>query len=115
MKKIIKLDDDNYERKVIESMDLLGNIFKLDDTKMYFCFNYNYKLKQKFNRIPEIEFELIKKKIKNNNIKDLFNSKYIIKYIYENLKCEKDINKLQTLFNLFPKEYIAALYIFNII
>lgn len=114
VKKVYSIDENNSEKYILEAMEFLGNVFKLDDTKIYFYPAYNMIIKNKISIMPNLNAELIKKKIKKNDIKSLLGSKYIIKYIYINLKNKDTDVNLELLFSLFPKEFLSAIYLISI-
>ena len=102
---------DNVYKKNIE---YLGKVFNIDDSYIYTIKKYNKILKNKLDNTEGLNTKLIEEKIKNKKIKDLINTKYIVKYIYnklENVKTDKQKKELQTLAILFKKELIAALYL----
>ena len=93
-----------------DSINYLGKVLNIDDTKIYFIFGFNIEIKRKFRQIEQLDIELINNKIKNNKISSLLGTKYIVKYIYENLK-ERNTTELSLLYTLFKKEFFAAVYL----
>ena len=69
-----------------------------------------FVIKRKFKKIEDLNYDLLTNKIKNKQISSLLGSKYIVKYIYENLKANKNA-ELSLLYVLFKKEFLAALYL----
>ena len=114
VKKIYAIEEKNSENYVLEAMEFLGKALKLDDTKIYFYSIYNMIIKSKISKMSALNVELIKEKIKKNDIKSLLGSKYIIKYIYVNLKNKDTDVNLELLFALFPKEFLSAIYLISI-
>lgn len=113
VKKLRNLDE-NSENKVLEIVDYLGNLLELDDTKIYLLYEFNNKIKRRFNNISSLGLDLIKEKLKNNDVKSLLDKKYIVKYISNCLSEKNKEIDLKKLFNLFPKEFMAAIYLNNI-
>lgn len=109
-KKVLNIDNLDISDIVNQSIDLLGATLKIDDTKTYFIYQFNNIMKRKFNNIESLDYDLITTKIKNNQITSLLGSKYIVKYIYENLKTNKQA-ELSLLYILFKKEFLAAVYL----
>lgn len=93
------------------ALELLGKILKIDDTKIYFYYNYIFKIKNEFKKIPKFDKDLIVNSIKNNKIKDLIGTKYIIRYIYDSINNGENSTSLRLLFHLFPNEFFASLYL----
>ena len=95
---------DNSEAKFLSSIEQLGKIFKLDESKIYSCKNFIKILKQKIKKEEVITKEDIK------NIKDLvkINSKIIILFFLSELEKGK---KHKNLSMVFKKEYKLAKYL----
>lgn len=99
--------DVNYKESIqfrtlnsyINTMEYLGKLFNIDDTKIYSYSIFNREL---FKNISKYELK------DNIRFKDLLNSKERIIFTYNNLKKEKRINSKR----LFHKEYIAAYYLY---
>lgn len=108
---VLKLDK---VEKLGMCLDLLGKAFKLDDEKIYFIYDFNKRLKNSFKIIPSYDINLIKQKIKNNDINDLLGGKYIVKYIYDNLDFNDDSN-MYLLMTIFEDEFLSALYLKSIL
>lgn len=94
-----------------ELIESLGLLFKLDETKIYDINNYNNVLVSYINNLDNLDKSLIEDKIKNNKMKSLMNTKWIVKYIYESIKKENDNKIISNLSILFPKEFLGALYL----
>lgn len=95
---------DNSEAKFLSSIEQLGKIFKLDESKIYSCKKFIKILKQKIKKEEVITKEDIK------NIKDLvkINSKTIILFFLSELEKGK---KHKNLSMVFKKEYKLAKYL----
>ena len=108
-KKKIQVTDIN---KIVES---LGKIFKLDDSYINDINKFNKMLICKFDEIPTVDKKLVEAKIKNNDLKNLVNSKYVIKYIYDKLVIDNDpkTNKeLSGIALLLPHGLLEAIYLY---
>ncbi len=113
--------------KIIDNLDYVGNfkgfsnlknpinkftkiiedtleIFKIDVSKIYNSRKINKILLEKLEQTDDIEFE----KFELGEIKKMFNSAIITKYIYQKLK---NCDKINVVFNFFPKEFAAAIYL----
>lgn len=110
IKSFLQIQDINSEEIIQDCISVLGKSLEIDDTKVYFIYQFNFTSKYKIDKLPPINVDLIKDKIKNNEINSLLGSKYIVKYIYENLKNTKDVD-FNLLYTLFRKEFLAALYL----
>ena len=98
---------DLKDQEQLSTIEKLGKIFKLDDSKIYTLTEYNKKLISAIDRI-----EL--KKTKNiENLRSKLNQQQRIKFIYKtiNHNKEKEINILK---KIFYKEYLCAMYIYDI-
>ena len=96
---------DTTEKKFLTSIEELGKIFKLDESKIYSLHNFIKELNKKI----ETEGYLDKNTIKN--IKSLtknINSKTLILYFLSNLENNKKTTKLS---KIFSKEYKLARYL----
>ena len=112
-KKIYDLDE-NSENKVLEIIDYFGELLEIDDTKRYTLYGFNKKIKITFDNIHILDLKLIKEKVKNNDVKSLLDKKYIVKYISNCLKEKDSEMDLRKIFNIFPEEFMAAIYLNNI-
>lgn len=94
-----------------ETIDFLGNLFKIDTCQIYNIRKFNKMLVERNALVEEISIDLIQTKLKNKKFKELFNSSSIVKYLY-NLLCSGDNNKeLYGIAVIFPKEFIGAIYL----
>lgn len=102
------------DNKFIDILEFAGKALKIDDSKIYFINYYNYLLRKNFQKIPEVNQKLIKDKITKRDINSLLASKYIVKYIYQIIKNEKEYKELYSLVPLFKKEFLTAIYLISI-
>lgn len=79
-------------------------IFKIPVDKVYNSRNINKYLFEELDKTDTVEFD----KFELDEIKKMFNSAIITKYIYLKLK---DCDKINIVFNFFPKEFAAAIYL----
>ena len=96
------------DEKINEIMEYLGFTLKLDDAQIYSSYRFNILLKKRIEGITNLDRSIIENKIKDKEIATLFNSKYIIKYLYEEIELNHDIKILSF---LFPKEFLGAIYL----
>ena len=112
LKRIIYNDiQRNTIKEFNKHIELLGILFDIDQTKIYTANKFNKKLISYYNSSKDEE---IKSKIKNHNLKMLFNNKYTIKYIVKELENNKNKKDIINLAILFPNEFLAAVYICSI-
>lgn len=104
--KLMKKYDLNIDEEVFtEIIEQLGSILDLDASKIYSFNDYNKLLKKNFLKVKS---DLkVSNLIDQNNIKELFSSKSVLKYIYDILDTEDE--KLEKVIKLFYKEYEEVL------
>lgn len=96
---------DTTEKKFLTSIEELGKIFKLDESKIYSLHNFIKELNKKI----ETEGSLDKNTIKNiKGLTKKINSKTLILYFLSNLENNKKTTKLS---KIFSKEYKLARYL----
>ena len=111
LKKIFRLDDKNIRKKVIESMEFLGDISKIDDSRIYYYPYYNFRVKQKFIKEINIDKKTLEEFIENGAIKKNLKDVDIVVYIYNCINKNSQEIDLKMLFHFFPKEFFAAIYL----
>lgn len=102
------------DNKFIDIIEFAGKTLGIDDSKIYFLNYYNYLLRKNFQKIPKVDQMLIKNKIAKKDINSLLGSKYIVKYIYQIIKNEREYKELYSLVPLFKKEFLTAIYLISI-
>jgi len=107
-----KTDEQSIQRYFYETMEYLGTVFHLKETKIYTIKGYHKKILKKINALENLNISHIEKKMKTGDIKDLFNSKWLIKYFM--VKIEQKGKKVHPFMFLFQKEFLAALYLLMI-
>jgi NTE family protein len=98
----------NYDS--IEPIEYLCKIFKLDVTKVYGIFALNKSL---IKELDKLEFDELGNAIFSSNIMSTLNIKNAIKYICFLIE-NKKINELNSVAIMFPKEFMAAMYLYTI-
>ena len=94
------------EKELINTVEYLGRIFKLDDSRIYSLKEYNKKIISNLDRV-----EL--KKVKNiKDIKSILNPQERIKYIYTKI-LNNDTRSISIIKNILYKEYLASYYLYN--
>lgn len=110
--RILKTKKEYEIKKVLnQTLEFLGTLLEIDACHIYSANDFNHKLIKKINETNEMSVSLIEEKIKNRKIKELLNTKFIVKYIYNLLNkngSQKDFLMLAT---IFPKEFIGAIYL----
>ena len=105
-----------HDIKVImdQTLERLGKAFHLEESEIYDIEHYHGLLIYHFMHLEPVNIDLIEQKIKDKKIKQLINSKYVVKYIYDKLivrpykpKVRKDLCGIAC---LFPKEFLMAIY-----
>lgn len=112
IKKIFSININEIKKQHVEIVESLGTIFQLYDSDIYHISKYNKKLKEEFLK-TEIDLE-VDELLKKNKLKELLNSKSIIKYIYDLLETDNK-KKLYGIILLFPKRFLEAVYLKTII
>lgn len=112
IKKHQQIINELTEISLIDTIEYAGIIFGLEETKIYTIRKFNKNLikasvNKKFEKIDKIEtkIDLKSKKINGNP--------YFIKYILEAIYNSKII--LKDIINYYPREFLVALYLYNII
>ena len=98
-KKII--NSKNWEKEYIEIIEQLGNIFEIDNSKIYDINNFNKMIIKEFEKTEKID--KFKNIIKTMDLKKILNKKLLIKNLYYNSS-----NKY---ISLFPNEFLMILYL----
>ena len=112
-----KLKNNNDDKKLMKEMnktiEYLGRLFEIDDAKIYTMSKFNEILFAYIMSTEEMSIPLIEKKIKDNKIAELLNTKFVVKYLYMKIlnHTNHDKKQLYKLSLLFPKEFLAALYL----
>lgn len=103
------IDTKITENKFNKILEDNAEIFMLPDYNIYKIKTFNKKMLKYLNETSEIDN--FSDFIKNKNLNNLFDRRKIVKTIYNQfIKNNSDL-KLSLIANLFPKEYIAALYL----
>lgn len=102
------------EEKLLDIIEFAGKVLELDDSKKYILSHYNYLLKKQFNKIPKIDEKLIKEKIDKKDFSSLLESKYMVKYLYQNLAYSEKYSEIYSLAVIFKKEFLTAIYLISI-
>lgn len=107
----LMLDDRlEYEKIMKEAIELLGTSLEIDATKVYKRTSYEVSIKKQYKHIPSFNMQEIQKKIVKKKYNELLDSKIIIKYIYQIFE-EYHQSDYVLLMLLFKKEFVAALYL----
>ena len=92
-KKALNINNLEINDFLNQSIDILGSALKINDTKIYFIYQFNGIVKRKFKKIEDLNYDLLTNKIKNKQISSLLGSELSLLYV------------------LFKKEFLAALYL----
>jgi len=113
-KMLLKSEKTKENKKMIDIIEFLGAVLKLDDSKIYWLPEYNHLIKKRFKTMPEVNEVLIKEKLNKKDFDSLLGSKYIVKYIYQILKDKEKYGDIYSLVPIFKKEFLAAIYLISI-
>ena len=111
---VLMIPEFDYSKKEFDKLiENCGNILMLPDEEIYDINKFNKLLKKELAQINLDEEIKIDKNI--NDIKKLLDKRKIIKHIYIMLEKE-DYNKkiINTIVDIFSKEYLIALYLKSI-
>lgn len=99
-----------------KSLEFLGKVFELDQTKLYHIKDYNKILLKKIKEIGNVNTSGIEEQIKNKNVRKLSHSINMIKYLYDILTQNKKTSNryLITIATLFPTDFLAVIYLITI-
>lgn len=91
--------DNDLECYMLEYIEYLGKVFDMDKTKIYTISKFNKKILDKLNIKDEIKY--------GTNLK----GKLLINYIYNKYKENQNTEEIFNLAVLFPKEFLATIYL----
>ena len=91
--------DNDLECYMLEYIEYLGKVFDMDKTKIYTISKFNKKILDKLNIKDEIKY--------GTNLK----GKILINYIYNKYKENQNTEEIFNLAVLFPKEFLATIYL----
>lgn len=91
--------DNDLECYMLEYIEYLGKVFDMDKTKIYTISKFNKKILGKLNIKDEIKY--------GTNLK----GKLLINYIYNKYKENQNTEEIFNLAVLFPKEFLATIYL----
>ncbi|MFA5604222.1 MAG: patatin-like phospholipase family protein [Bacilli bacterium] len=107
------------QKIMLDIMEYLGEMFKLNDSLIYHVSIYNKSLIEVINSYENFNIELIEKKIKNKETIRLADKSYFIKYLYSKMEVMNDNPKVKkelcNLARFFERDVLAALYIYTIV
>lgn len=106
------LFESKYRKKIKNSefnkiVENLGNIFQIDDTKIYSISRFNRLLIKKFLFLKE-DFDIYQL-LSQKKIKTAFSEKSIVKIIYDSITDSKE--ELEQIMKIFSMEYKEAIYL----
>ncbi|MDD2518659.1 MAG: hypothetical protein PHG18_02090, partial [Bacilli bacterium] len=106
------------QKIMLDIMEYLGEMFKLNDSLIYHISIYNKSLIEAINNYENFNIDLIEKKIKNKETIKLADKSYFIKYLYSKMEIMHNNPKIKkelcTLARFFERDVLAALYIYTI-
>lgn len=102
------------EKVMNQTLENLGKLFKLDDTKIYSCRQFHMELLHQLQSMEVLNIKSIERRLKGKDLKSFINTATIVRYIYQRIQCSDSCRKKSDLCRLalvFPKEFIAAVYL----
>lgn len=117
--KILNVENgNNWCDAYLQQLEFIAKSFDMDESRIYGIYEFNKELKVRFSRVHNVDMELLDKRILENKmhgLKNLISVGALIRYAYyligqNNVDKNKDTLKRVAL--LFPKEFLAALYLF---
>lgn len=91
--------NNDLEGYMLEYLEYLGKVFEIDNTRIYTVSKFNKKILEKVNTKEEIKY--------NINLK----GKLLINHIYNKYKENQNSEEIFNLAVLFPKEFLATMYL----
>lgn len=98
---------DEIDKQDLSTLESLGHIFKLDDSRIYTLNEYHKKIISKFNETD------LKKTNNIENLRNKLNPQERIRFIYEKIANNKT-REMNLLKSLFKREYKCANYLYEI-
>lgn len=106
------------QKIILDIMEYLGEMFKLNDSLIYHVSIYNKSLIEAINGYENFNVKLIEKKVKNKETIKLADKSYFIKYLYSKMELMNDNPKIKkelcNIARFFERDVLAALYIYTI-
>jgi len=102
------------EKLFYEIVELIGKSLKLDDSKIYRMREFSREALYQLSFIDHIDLKTVEGKILDGKLHSLFGTSTILRFLYD--KIEKSSKKKKSEYCkyalLFPKEFIAATYLY---
>lgn len=112
------LEDKNGKKReqfFYEILELIGKNLKIDDTKIYRMKDFSKSALKSLKAVDSVDEKKIEEKMKKNKVRSLFGTATVLKYLYDKLdeipKNKKKKTEYGSYALLFPKEFIAAIYL----
>lgn len=109
----LKYIEGDYDEYIPKVLDFLGDVFDLDESKVYGVFKFNNEIRTKFTKIYAIDYNKVSNIFDTKKLESLTDKKMIIKYIYNQLESRNN-EKLNVAAAVFPLEYVASVYLYTI-
>lgn len=94
-----------------------GKLFKIPDDKIYDMYEYNERLKEKFEEAVPESYQELEEQIKKNKLYFIKNTNQVIHYLFYQLTTNKRSLKQNSIYNLailFPEEFMVSLYFYSL-
>ena len=114
--KLLNTNDYKFISDIIsKSLEYAGTLLELDDTMIYSINYYNVLLKREIGKYQALSKKYIKRMIVEKKVKKIHNRRAVMKCFYDELISPK-LSKFElvSLAIVFPKEFLAALYIYTV-
>jgi len=96
-------------------IELIGKSLKVDDTKIYHVKDFLKESLRNLSNVDVLNIKIIEEKIKIKKVRSLFGTSTIMRYLYDKIKTipknKKQRNDYSRCAILFPKEFIAVVYL----
>lgn len=110
------LEGEKREQLFYEIIELIGKSLKIDDSKVYRMREFSREALYQLLLIDHIDFKTVEGKILEGKLRSLFGTATILRFLYDKIEMGTKNKKTEycKYALLFPKEFIAATYLFLI-
>lgn len=106
---------EKIEQFFYEMIELIGKNLRIEDTKIYRMKEFQIQALKALATVDTVNLKHIEEKIKQKKVRSLFGTSTILRYLYDHTKkipkTKREKNEYYSYALLFPKEFIAAIYL----